>query len=99
MGYRSNGAIWLSGEAQLELTDDLRNELNKDWETDENGVWSFHDWKWYDMYDSVLRWIDFMNTLDKKEISYDFIRLGEDSDDNEVRTHEKFCVSRSIDYC
>lgn len=102
MGYRSDGAIYLSEEAQELLTDELKKDL-EEWEKNEieENVWNFEYWKWYSDYEDVARWEDFMAMLGKEEnhhIEWDFIRIGEEPDDTEISTGEKFGVSRIISY-
>lgn len=48
------------------------------------------DVKWYDDYPEIKIWDKFLDRLDElisdgEELNYEFIRLGEDSDDSEER--------------
>lgn len=96
MGYRSNLAIWLPKEARAFLTDELKTSLSEDWDSQEGDVWTADGWKWYPDYPEVKMWEDFLRQLSSNEIEYDFIRIGEDNDDIEVHTYEKFWVDRFI---
>jgi len=96
MGYRSDGALWLSKDAKLELTDELKDELD-DWDYDDtNDIYTFEGWKWYDRYPDVDIWINFMKHLSNNEIDYDFIRIGEAFEDVDIHSHKKFYLNLSI---
>jgi len=100
MGYRSDGAIYLPQKAYFLLPDKLKQDLKNNWHKDENieNVWNFYDWKWYDSFDDIKDWENFMRKLNDAEEEYDFIRLGEDINDSEVRTYEMFYINRTIGY-
>ena len=100
MGYRSDGAVYLPDKAYFLLPDELKQDLKDNWEQNEDNknIWNFYDFKWYDSYDDIKAWENFMSKLDEAEEDYDFIRLGEDINDNEVRTYEMFYVNREIGY-
>ena len=101
MGYRSNGHIWLSKKAQKELSDELKKDLKENWNVIQNDIWGFEGWKWSGWgYGIVKSWEDFMGQCDLEELDYEFIRLGEDIDDNEIigtEPYTVFGVSRVID--
>lgn len=100
MGYRSNGKIWLSEEAQKELPISLKEDLKDNWEKESGNCWSFYDWKWYETYDDVKLWIKFMKICEDKELFYEFARTGEELEDNEIigtEPYTKFSISRTIE--
>jgi hypothetical protein len=39
--------------------------------------------KWYDEYEDVVRWTQFMQQAPDNDLNYEFIRIGEDYDDIE----------------
>ena len=41
------------------------------------------DVKWYDDYDEVIAWTQFMQQAPDNDLNYEFIRIGEDYDDIE----------------
>ena len=92
MGYRSNGAIWLPEKTKAKLPKILVKDL-EDWSEEGDDVYSFSDWKWYESYEAVGAWNQFMSTLEETG-DYDFIIIGEEYDDNEVATGEKFRLVR-----
>lgn len=96
MGYRSNLAIWLPEEAQALLTDELKTSLSEDWNKHKNNVWTANNSKWYSDYPEVKMWENFLKQLSSNDIKYDFIRIGEDNDDVEIHTCNKFWVDRFI---
>ena len=73
---------------------------------DDDGRWLFTYMKWYESYPDVQIVENIMSMLDEVDIdgfcydSYGFIRLGEETDDSELRgctsSHELY-VNRSID--
>jgi len=98
MGYRSFGAVWLSSKAKEILPTELLDDLG-DWDLgyEQHNVWQFSYWKWYEdspNYPMVTAWIDFFFKCDVEEIAYDFVRIGEDYEDSEVRTGLKFSLDR-----
>jgi len=98
MGYRSSGAIYLSKEAQKLLTDEMIADLKENWETEDGLIYEFSCWKWYSRYKDVQMWEDFMDSLEDQEIPFDFIRIGEETEDIEIKTGELFYCERSIGY-
>lgn len=82
----------------LEYADNLSN--------DDFGRWLFSDVKWYESYPDVQIVENIMTMLDNVDIngfaydSYGFIRLGEETDDNEIRGDTSafdLYINRSID--
>lgn len=112
MGYRSCGAIFLSPlamnllktkESNKVLIDDLVTFDSNHYEgfnahKGKTGqVFSFSYWKWYESYPEVQAWENFFDYCDEHKIAYDFIRIGEDGDDYEVRTQLVFRYVRDFD--
>ncbi len=100
MGYRSNGKLWLSLKAQEKVTDELKKDLEINWKKESDNIWSFEEWKWYPTYQDIKNWENFMKLCDKEELDYEFVRIGEDLDDNEIRgtdPYSIFGISRNID--
>lgn len=98
MGYRSDGAVYLSDEALFILPQDLRKDLQS-WDKQTDNLYYFHGWKWYTGsfgYEVINQWVRFFDTLEDKGYDYDFIRLGEDDDDTEIRTSTHFYLDRAI---
>lgn len=98
MGYRSSGALYLTADAKKELTEEMFIDLRQNWLTTNGSDYEFCDWKWHLGYEDVKMWEDFMKTLEEKEIAFDFIRIGEDYGDIEIRTGERYYCERSIGY-
>jgi len=100
MGYRSDGAIYLPQKAYFLLPDELKQDLKDNWHKDEDveNVWRFCGFKWYDSFKEIQAWEDFMHKLNEVKEKYDFIRIGEDLEDMNVRTHEMFYINRTIGY-
>ena len=98
MGYRSYGSIHISDAGLEILPNNLREDLNKNWTKDTENDWSFEYLKWYDSYDDVKYWISFMTKMRDRDILYDFIRIGEDPDDVEIATGERYYCERSVGY-
>ena len=99
MGYKSDGAVYLSDEALFVLPQELRKDLKENWDKESDNIYYFYDVKWYTGvhgYEIITKWEQFFDKLKEKDISYDFIRLGEDDQDNVVLTYEKFYVNRTI---
>ena len=94
MGYRSSGAIWLPEETKAKLPEVLVKEL-EDWFEEGDDVYSFTHWKWYESYEEIKAWNQFMRSLETEE--YDFIRIGEEYNDNQVATGERFRLERDWD--
>lgn len=91
MGYRSQVVIALTKHAKDKLvvsflrngvtnTEDFTRYLEAE---DDDGNVLFHwDWvKWYDGYPEVALWTNFLDELEWDD--YRFVRLGEESNDNE----------------
>ena len=62
----------------------------------ENGrIYEFEYLKWYsNSYGDIIGWENFFTLLESQKIAYDFVRIGEDYGDMEIRTHLMFQVSR-----
>ena len=101
MGYRSDGHIWLSKEAQEKLPDELKEDLKENWEVIQKDIWGFEEFKWYEFaYASIKSWEDFMNLCEEKNLKYEFVRIGEDYDDIDVlgtEPYSVFGIIRTID--
>jgi hypothetical protein len=41
-------------------------------------------WKWYHDYKEIMAWNDFMDLADEKELSVEFVRVGEEPEDIET---------------
>lgn len=101
MGYRSDGALWLSDEAFKQLSEELRHDLETNWNTSDefDYVWTFEGWKWYSDYAEVREWIDFFELCDDDDLQYEFMRIGENYEDVECigqNAYSKFGLSRMI---
>jgi hypothetical protein len=103
MGYRSIGAIWLPDKAYELLDEELKNDLEENWEG-ERPFWTFDGWKWYNRFPIIKKWNGLLKILEDKyengELMYDYVRIGEDQTDTTVATHEIFHVNTiyEIDY-
>lgn len=100
MGYRSDGKIWIPKKTESKLSSELRIDLRDNWEKNSEDIWSFLDWKWYSTHKDIQMWEDFMNKCDKENFNYEFVRIGEEFDDNEIRgtnPYSKFSISKNID--
>jgi hypothetical protein len=108
MGYRSNGKLYMKGNAYNLLPTALLAELAEDWEKDDTSfekegyvIYSFYDWKWYESYDEVKEWNAFFSDLEDNESiqdsDWDFIVIGEDNAIVDHRTNEHLYVSSSIE--
>ena len=99
MGYRSDGAIWLPEKTFKRLPEKLVENLAENWKKEDDDVYSFTGWKWYSPnYDDIKMWEDFMAgklTTGNIPIEYDFVRLGEEYEDIEIATGDKFGVNRT----
>jgi len=91
MGYRSKGAIWLPEDTLKKLPEVLVKDL-ADWEEEGDEIYCFYGWKWYESYEEISAWNQFMGSLEVEE--YDFILIGEDVEDNKIATGEKFRLTR-----
>ena len=98
MGYRSNGAVYLSNEALFMLPPNLKHDLQTAWikDNDTPNIYYFEGWKWYNDIPEIREWEDFFDKLEDEEVSYDFIRIGEDIEDSEVRKGDVFYLERNI---
>ena len=108
MGYRSNGKLYLTEKVHALLSDELKNELNEEWECEttsfENDgymLYSFEDWKWYESYEDIRKWNYFFDMLKEHENiedeDWDFIVIGEDNAVIDHRTQEHLSVSSNIE--
>ena len=110
MGYRSQVTLALQPQAAAlfstlrarggglaELIEDAHRGNHND------GVESY-DWsgiKWYESYPEIAAIETFMDRLDNEDMEdqYRFVRIGEESDDNEQRGHGfEIYISRSIEW-
>ena len=100
MGYRSDGAVWLPEEAYKLLPSVLKKDLEDNWvkDYDNESVWSFSGWKWYDSYDDIQMWEKYFVKCHKDDIEFDFVRIGEDSDDIQLETGMKFYVNLAWEF-
>lgn len=100
MGYRSDGKLYLSEKAQALLPENLRKDLDNDWEENSPTLWSFYEWKWYPSYPDIKAWETFFAELeandDISEEDWDFIAVGEDGAVHEHRTQSKFYTNTDI---
>ena len=104
MGYRSHGAFWASPSTWAEMVENyphLIDDLESWWEEesrDADGVvFSFEYMKWYEGFAEIDAWEVFFNACDENQWAYDFIRIGENWDDNDCRTGFMFTLSRTWD--
>lgn len=109
MGYRSEVAICFSAEAVKLMTDELKNTLKETFtlvKMVDDGYMLCHDasLKWYDTFDDVNAIEAFMESLDETDnAGCEFLRLGEDDDDNVRKTYGNYhcCrlwLARSVSY-
>ena len=110
MGYRSQVTLALRPKAAAlfstvrarggELAALIADGMHKDHgEGHESYSWDYI--KWYDSYPCVGAIEAFMNRLDEEDMDdeYRFVRLGEDTDDNEVRGYGfEIGISRTIEW-
>ena len=93
---------YLGIKTEVKLSDEL-----KEWDMEKTtldtlhdgtevtgGLWEFSYWKWYETYPEVDAWIAFFSECLDENIAFDFIRIGEDPDDTEVKTGLYFQVVR-----
>ena len=64
------------------------NELAKYSRQESSTLWTkitfdAEDVKWYETYDDVILWMDFMAKAEELELGVEFIRIGEEPDDIE----------------
>lgn len=45
-------------------------------------------WKWYEGYEDVQAWESFMCEAEDHDLDYEFVRIGEDHNDIEIRNSE-----------
>lgn len=97
MGYRSEVLIKTTTEGwviikqhndKIDVVEDrpLRYaDVNKT----ESGFYKieFHDIKWYDSYKEIQHFMEALAELEKQDIPYSFIRLGEDTEDIEHKVN------------
>lgn len=43
-------------------------------------------WKWYESYDDVGQWMEFMRSAPEHRLNYEFVRIGEE--DNDIEREE-----------
>jgi len=98
MGYRSFGEMYLSKEALFILPEENKQDLKENWNKINDNYYSFNDWKWYPSYENVALWENFFDELDDEDNTewYDFIRIGENDNDIEIRTYVAFYLKRSV---
>ena len=106
MGYRSQVALELAKEEndlfQALYAANFPEDLswlydNVKSENEDGTLYCWDSVKWYDSYPEVGFIESFMDSIDYED--YAFIRLGEESDDNEHRgdgTLFGLCINRSI---
>ena len=97
MGYRSEVYIktttegWVIIKQHNDKIDEIKDrplryaDVNKT----ESGFYKieFHDIKWYDSYTEIRHFMDALTELEKQDIPYSFIRLGEDTEDIEHKVN------------
>lgn len=109
MGYRSEVAICFTANAVKLMTDELKKTLNETFSTvkqldDEGMLCHGGSLKWHDGFDDVNAIEAFMESLDETDdAGCEFLRLGEDDDDNVRKTYGNYggCrlwMERSISY-
>ena len=114
MGYRSEIILVVGKEALPLFLTALAKEpearslcyshADKRLDDYEDGAVLFH-WdhiKWYDSFKEVAAIEEFMNDCDTEDLEdhYRFVRIGEETDDNEVRGwgFDHVYVTRSVEY-
>jgi hypothetical protein len=105
MGYRSEVKSIVYGDAELmsefisentELLEALQDDFDGHIETIEKPARTFIlltlDYaKWYDSYSEVARWMNLLNLADESDLKFEFIRVGEESNDIEYRHSQNEC--------
>jgi hypothetical protein len=105
MGYRSEVKSIVYGDAELmsefirdntELLDELQNDFDGDIETIEKPSKTFIFLtlayaKWYESYSNVSRWMALLNLADEAGLKFEFIRIGEETNDIECRHSQVEC--------
>ena len=106
MGYRSDVALELTKEKNdlfralyaVKFPEDIAFLYDYVESENEDGtLYHWSDLKWYDSYAEVSFIETFINSLDYED--YAFIRIGEESDDNDHRGDSdifRLCINRSI---
>jgi hypothetical protein len=112
MGYRSEVLLALKPDAQAVLStivarggtivDMLNEDTNEidEWE-DGSIIYSWSDIKWYDSYPEVAAIEELISRLEENDMdeSYRFVRIGEDTDDNDVRGYGfEIGINRTIEH-
>lgn len=106
MGYRSTGAMWLSQQALDAISDEQNKLIQQDMEngsfthaleTEDGIILEFEEWKWYSSYKDIQTYEEMFTELKQNSIPYDFVRIGEDYNDNECREQVKFVVTTSYE--
>ena len=105
MGYRSNGKLYVTQKVFDLIPEELKLDLAENWDKestdDEYMIFSFEYWKWYDSYEDVKSWNNFLNSLawapGIEEDDWDFIVVGEDNAIIDHRTETHFCISMTIE--
>ena len=113
MGYRSEVLLALSPKAAVLLSTyiarggaiaELLSEESCDTiDKEEDGQVTYH-WngiKWYESYPEIAAVQEFMSRLEEENMDdeYRFVRVGEDTDDNEVRGWGfEIGISRTIEW-
>lgn len=110
MGYRSQVTLALRPKAAALFTTvrarggelpALIEDADTGNHNDGSESYSWDHVKWYDSYACVNAIEQFMDRLDTEDMEdqYRFVRIGEESDDNEQRGHGfEIYVSRSIEW-
>lgn len=91
MGYRSHVIIAFEDRLLKRFINEISLnaahgfiDLNKRISRDDWTLFEFSDVKWYDSYEDVDAYNNFVNSLDESDsYKYEFHRLGEDPDDYE----------------
>ena len=106
MGYRSYGAMWFSKQALEAISDEQNKLIQRDIEDGnfrhvhsmEDGIiLEFEEWKWYSSYPDIQTYEAMFKMLHNAKIPYDFVRNGEDYNDNDCRENVKFVITTSYE--
>ena len=78
--------LWLNG---ISITTEPRQEFGGEGEPPKQVMYKFiklygSDWKWYDTYEDVITWDDFMRGAEGFGLEYEFARVGEEVSDIEL---------------
>ena len=114
MGYRSEVLLALKPDAQavlstivarggpiVDMISEDTSEIDKDFDDEGSIIYRWDGIKWYDSYACVAAIEELISRLESEDMdeSYRFVRIGEDTDDNEVRGWGfEIGISRSIDF-